>query len=122
MGTSCFRVSLFQDLVTGALSFSLQIPISSCFFRVSTYKVIYNTTTIKLCPILLTCHQNLLLFLGHISAGNKTCKIITEVSMATVYMFTLAMVTSMMVFHHSSSSSVPAKIRRQKVGDSLILS
>jgi len=87
---------------------------------------------------LVTCHQNLLLFFelvqfGHISAGNKTRKIITELSMATIYIFTVAMVTILMVFHlssssppqspyHSSSSSAPAKNRRQKVGDSLILS
>ena len=73
-----------------------------------------------------------LLQLGHISAGNKSYKINTELSMATIYIFTVAMVTILMVFHlssssppqsqYNSSSSAPAKNRRQKVGDSLILS
>ena len=124
--------------MTRALPISLQILISRCFIRVSTHKVIKNATTIKWYPILVTCHQNLLLFcglvqFGHISAGNKTTKMITELSMATVYIFTVAMVTILMVFllssssppqspYHSSSSSAPAKKRRQKVGDSLILS
>ena len=54
------------------------------------------------------CHQNLLLFcellqFGHISAGNKTRKLNTELSMATIYIFIVAMVTILLAFHLASS-------------------
>ena len=90
----------------------------------------------KIVFYLLTCHQNLLLFLellqfGHISAGNKIRNVNTELSLATIYIFIVAMVTILLAFHlylpsssppqslcHSPSSSAPEKNRRQKVGDS----
>ena len=121
-GTICFRFSLCQDLVTGALPISLKMLISRCFFfRVSIQKVIQNTTTLTVYPILITCHKNLLLFFelhqfGHISVGNKTRKIITELSMATIYIFSVAMVTILMVFHLLSSFPPQSHPLRQWAG------
>ena len=70
-----------------------------------------------------------LLQFDHISAGNKIPELNTELSMATICIFIVAMVTILLAFHlpssspqtpcRSSSSSAPSKIRRQKVGDSL---
>ena len=57
---------------------------------------------------MITCPQNLLLFckifhIDHIPAGNKTCELNTELSMATVSIFIVAMVTIMLAFHLASS-------------------
>ena len=108
-------------------------PSKTAFLKVSTQKMIWKKT-LKCCPILITCHQNLLLFcellqFDHISAGNKTKELNTELSMATICIFIVVMVAILLAFHlvsssfpqtpcHSSSSSAPAKIRRQRVGDS----
>ena len=107
-GTSCYRVSLYQDLVTRAFIFPFKFCFSRCYFKVSTQKVIWNKT-LKFCSFLITCHQNLLHFwelfqFDPISAGNTTRELNTELSMATICIFIVAMVTILLAFHLPSSS------------------